>query len=56
MIEYRLDRVTLQADVELTKDRRRLALARPLKAALDATVKGLEVSGADSEPCVNANK
>lgn len=41
-VENRLDRVTLQGDVELTKDRRGLALARQLKAVLDATVKALE--------------
>ena len=41
-IENRVDRVTLQGDVELTKDRRGLALAKQLKAVLDATVKELE--------------
>ena len=41
-IENRLDRVTLQGDVELTKDHRGLALARQLKAVLDATVTALE--------------
>jgi len=41
-IENRVDRVTLQGDVELTKDRRGLALARELKAVIDATLKVLE--------------
>ena len=41
-IENRVDRVTLQGAVELTKDRRGLALARELKAVLDATVQALE--------------
>jgi hypothetical protein len=45
-VENRLDRVTLQGDVELTKDRRGLALARRLKAVLDATVKALEADKA----------
>ena len=44
--ENRLDRVTLQGDIELTKDRRGLALARQLKAVLDATVKALEADKA----------
>ena len=38
-VENRLDRVTLQGDVELRKDRRGLALAKHLKAVIDATVK-----------------
>lgn len=45
-VENRLDRVTLQGDVELTKDQRGLALARQLKAVLDATVKALEADAA----------
>jgi hypothetical protein len=45
-VENRLDRVTLQGDVELTKDRRGLALARHLKAVLDATVRALEADKA----------
>ena len=45
-IENRVDRVTLQGDVELTRDRKGLALARELKAALDATVKALEADKA----------
>lgn len=45
-VENRVDRVTLQGDVELTKDRRGLALARELKALLDATVAALEADKA----------
>lgn len=45
-IENRLDRVTLQGDVELTKDRRGLMLARHLKTVLDAAVKALEADKA----------
>ena len=45
-IENRLGRVTLQGDVELTKDQRGLVLARQLKAVLDATVKALEADKA----------
>ena len=45
-IENRVDRVTLQGDVELTKDRRGLALAKHLKAVLDATVRALEADKA----------
>ena len=41
-IENRFDRLTLQGDVELTKDRRGLALAKRLKAVIDAAVKALE--------------
>lgn len=41
-IENRVDRVTLQGDVELTRDRRGLDLARHLKAVVDATVAALE--------------
>ena len=41
-VENRVDRVTLQGDVELTRDQRGLALARQLKAVIDATVKALE--------------
>ena len=41
-IENRLDRVTLQGDVELTKDRKGLALAKALKAVIDAVVRALE--------------
>ena len=45
-IENRVDRVTLQGDVELTKDQHGLALARQLKAVVDATVKALEADKA----------
>ena len=45
-IENRVDRVTLMGDVELTRDRKGLALARHLKAVLDATVKALEADKA----------
>ena len=45
-IENRLDRVTLQGDVELTKDQRGLALARELHAVLGATLKALEADKA----------
>ena len=45
-VENRIDRVTLQGDVELTKDRRGLALAKQLQAVLDATVKALEADEA----------
>ena len=45
-IENRVDRVTLQGDVELTKDQRGLVLAKHLKAVLDATVKALEAEKA----------
>ena len=41
-IENRIDRLTVQGDVELTRDRRGLALARVLKEVLDATVAALE--------------
>ena len=42
----RLDRVTLQGNVELTRDRRGLALARELHAVLGATLKALEADKA----------
>ena len=45
-IENRVDRVTLHGDVELTRDREGLALAKELKAVIDATVKALEVDNA----------
>ena len=41
-VENRLDRVTLHGDVELTRDQRGLALARHLKAVIDAVVTALE--------------
>lgn len=45
-IENRVDRVTLQGSVELTRDEKGLALARHLKAVLDAAVKALETDEA----------
>ena len=45
-IENRVDRVTLQGDIELTRDRKGLALAKELKAVIDAVVKVLEVDKA----------
>ena len=45
-IENRVDRVTLQGDVEMTRDKAGLALARQLKAVVDATVKALEADKA----------
>ena len=45
-IENHVDRVTLMGDVELTKDKKGLALARELKALLDATVAALEADKA----------
>lgn len=45
-VENRQDRLTLQGDVELTRDKKGLALARELKALLDATVKTLEADKA----------
>lgn len=45
-VENRLDRVTVQGDVELTRDKAGLALARQLKAVLDATVAALEADQA----------
>ena len=41
-VENRVDGVTLQGDVVLTRDRKGLALAHELKAVLDAIVKALE--------------
>jgi hypothetical protein len=45
-VENRVDRVTLQGGVELTKDRRGLALAKQLQAVVNATVKALEADKA----------
>ena len=45
-IENRVDRVTLHGDVELTRDRTGLALAKELKAVIDAIVKTLEADKA----------
>ena len=41
-VENRVDRVTLQGDIELTRDRKGLALARELHAVLAATLKALQ--------------
>ena len=38
----RVDRVTLHGDVELTKDKAGLALAKQLQAVINATVKALQ--------------
>ena len=45
-VENRVDRVTLHGDVELTKDKAGLALARQLQAVIDATVKALQADKA----------
>ena len=45
-IENRVDRVTLHGDVELTRDRKGLALAKALKAVIDAVVEALEADKA----------
>ena len=45
-IENRVDRISLSGDVELTKDKAGLALARQLQAIIDATVKALEADKA----------
>ena len=45
-IENRVDRVTFQGDVELTKDRKGLAVAKALKAVIDTIVKTLEADKA----------
>ena len=45
-IENRVDRLTLHGDVELTRDRKGFALAKELKAVIDATVKALEAEKA----------
>lgn len=41
-IENRVDRVTLTGDVELTRDKAGLALARELLSLVDGVVKALE--------------
>jgi hypothetical protein len=41
-IENRVDRVSLHGDVELTKDKAGLALAKHLQAVIDAIVRTLE--------------
>ena len=45
-IENREDRLSLHGDVELTKDQKGLALAKALKAVVDASVKALEADKA----------
>ena len=45
-IENRVDRISLHGDVELTRDKTGLALARQLKAIIDAAVKALEADKA----------
>ena len=45
-IKNRVDRVTLHGDVVLTRDRKGLALAKELKAVIDAIVKSLEAEKA----------
>ena len=45
-IENRVDRISLSGDVELTKDKAGLALAKQLQAVIDATVKALEADKA----------
>ena len=45
-IENRVDRVTLHGDVELTRDKAGLALAKQLQAVINAIVKALEADKA----------
>ena len=45
-IENRVDRISLSGDVELTKDKAGLALAKQLQAVIDATVKTLQADKA----------
>ena len=45
-IENRVDRVTLHGDVELTRDKAGLALAKQLQAVINATVKAMEADKA----------
>ena len=45
-IENRVDRISLSGEVELTKDKAGLALAKQLQAVIDATVKALEADKA----------
>ena len=45
-IENRVDRISLSGDVELTKDKAGLVLARQLQAVVNATVKALEADKA----------
>ena len=45
-VENRVDRVSLHGDVEITKDKAGLALARQLQVVIDATVKALQADKA----------
>ena len=45
-VENRVDRVTLHGDVEITRDKAGLALAKQLQAVIDATVKALQADNA----------
>ena len=45
-VENRMDRITLHGELELTKDKAGLALAKQLQAVVDATVKVLEADKA----------
>ena len=45
-IENRADRVTVHGDVVLTRDQKGLALAKALKAVIDAVVRALEADKA----------
>ena len=45
-VENRVDRISVHGDVELTRDRKGLALAKALKALIDAVVKALEADKA----------
>ena len=45
-IENRVDRISLSGDVELTKDKAGLALARQLQTVIDAIVKALQADAA----------
>ena len=55
-VENRVDRLTVQGDVELTRDRRGLALARTLKAVIDAAVAALEAEEKDLPETVPVDK
>ncbi len=52
-VENRLDRLTLHGRVELTRDRQGLALARRLKAVLDAAVGALEADEESARGCAD---
>ena len=45
-VENRMDRITVHGEVELTKDKAGLVLAKQLQAAINATVKVLEADKA----------